>query len=243
MNTYLRECRAEILRGARTPAFAVPTLLMPLAFYSLFSIALATPGSGAAGYSLATYGVFAALGPSLFGFGAGLASDREAGILALKQASPLPAGVFLLARLVAALAFTAIVLVGLYAIAAWGAGVALPRGRWLALAAVHLASVVPFCLLGLCVGLRASGSAAMAVTNVLFFALAVLGGLWVPVFLFPDWLQQVSTLIPTAHLAALALGAAGRRVAGGPWEHALEVAAFTVVAAALAWRSYVRVPR
>lgn len=243
MNTYLRECRAEIVRAARTPAFAVPTLVMPLAFYALFSIVLATPGSGTAGYSLATFGVFAALGPALFGFGAGLASDREAGILALKQVAPLPAGAFLVARLAAALAFTGLVLLALYALAAWGAGVELPRSGWLLLAAVHLGSVIPFCLLGLCVGLRATGSAAMAVTNVLFFALAVLGGLWVPAFLFPDWLQRVSALIPTSHLAALALGAAGRRVAGTPWQHGLAIAGFTAVIAAAAWQSYRRAPR
>jgi len=184
--------------------------------------------------------VLAALGPGLFGFGAGVAADRDAGILSLKRVSPLPAGAFLFARLAAALVFTLTVLLGLYALAVLGAGVVLPAGSWLKLLVVHLASVVPFCLLGLCIGLRFGGSAAMALTNILFFSLAVLGGLWMPLWMFPAWLQQVSVALPTYHLGALALQAAGSDPVAGTVPHALVVAGFAALFAAIAWRSWTR---
>ena len=193
---YFREIRAEVLRSLRTPAFLVPTLAMPLAFYALFALILAPRGSATGVYILATYGVLAALGPSLFGFGAGIASDRDAGILDLKRISPLPPGAFLIARLAGAAFFTFIVLLGLYALAAGGAGVRMPAGAWLTLLCVRLLSVLPFCLLGLCVGLRTGASAAMAVTNVLFIGLAVLGGLWMPLSMFPQALQQFALALP-----------------------------------------------
>lgn len=235
-----RETVAEFRKAARTPAFAIPTLVLPLAFYALFGIVLARPGSGNAAYLLATYGVFAALGPGLFGFGAGVASEREAGLLALKRVAPLPVPAYLGAKLVTCLAFTTLVLVGLYALAAWAGGVSLPRSAWLSLFGLHLAGVVPICLLGLVVGLRFGSSGAMGVTNVLFMALAVIGGLWFPVYLFPQWLQAIAVGMPTYHLAELALGASGRAIVGEPLVHALVLAGFTALfaaAAALAWRS------
>lgn len=236
---YLREARAELLRSFRMPEFALPTLLLPLAFYALFGIVLARPGSGTAGYLLATYGVFAAMGPALFGFGAGVGYEREQGVLALKQVSPLPAGAYLFAKLAATAVFATIVLFLLYALAAWAGGVALPRGAWLALFAVHLACVLPFGLLGLGVGLTLQGSGAVAVSNLLFLVLAVLGGLWVPTFVFPDVMKAVATLLPSWHLAEIALAIVGRADRADLPLHALAIGAFTLACglyAIWAWR-------
>jgi ABC-2 type transport system permease protein len=240
---YTREIVAELTRTRRMPEFAVPTLALPVLFYSLFGIALARPGSGNAGYLLATYGVFAALGPSMFGFGAGVGHEREQGILALKQVSPLPSLAYLVAKLANAFVFTLIVVLALYALAAFGGGVALPRTAWLTLFAVHLASVVPFGLLGLGIGLTLRAGGAMAVTNLLFLGLAVFGGLWMPMTVFPAWMQAFANALPSYHLGALALAASGREFHGAIATHVLAVLGFTAVFgayAAYAWRRAVK---
>lgn len=237
----LAEIRAELLKAARTPAFTLPTLALPVAFYWLFGILLPQPGSGNAGYLLATFGVFAGLGPALFGFGAGVAEERATGVLALKQVSPLPPGVFIVAKLACALVFTAIVLVALYGLAASAGGVALERERWFLLAAIHLVGVLPFGLLGLCIGLTLGSSAAMGVTNLVFLCLAVLGGLWIPIFLFPDWMQAIGRLLPTSHLAGLALAAAGRAPEATPGPGLLAVGLFALVCGGFAWAAWRRV--
>jgi ABC-2 type transport system permease protein len=238
-----REARADQVRLLRTPGAVIPMLALPWAFYAFFVIALGTPASGQAAYTLATYGVFAALAPCLFTFGAGIAHDRESGILLLKQVSPLPGGTFLLARLATAALFTLIVLAGLYALAALAAGVRLPALAWAQMLAVHLAGVAPLCLLGLCVGLRVRASAAIAISNLLMLGLAVLSGLWVPLFLLPPLMRTLAQLLPTTHLAALALGAIGRD-AGGPAlsaaVHAAIVVAFSAAFGILAWRGWRR---
>jgi ABC-2 type transport system permease protein len=236
---YLREARAELVRSLRMPEFALPTLLLPLAFYALFGVVLARPGSGTGAYLLATYGVFAAMGPALFGFGAGVGYEREHGVLALKQISPLPAGAYLFAKLAATFAFATIVLFLLYALAANAGGVALARSAWLALFALHLACVLPFGLLGLGVGLTLKGSGAVAVSNLLFLLLAVLGGLWVPTYLFPGAMQAIATLLPSSHLAEIALAIVGRAELADVPVHAGALAVFTAAAglyAAWAWR-------
>ena len=72
---YLGEMRFEFVKSLRTPAFAVPTLFFPIMFYLLFGIFLGSMrGNNAMSqYTFATYGVFGAMGPGLFGFGVSLA--------------------------------------------------------------------------------------------------------------------------------------------------------------------------
>lgn len=243
MGLLVREARADVLRLLRTPGALVPMLALPWAFYAFFNIALGTAGSGQATYSLATFGVYAAMGPSLFTFGAGIANDRETGILLLKQVSPLPPGTFLLARLVTATLFTLIVLAGLYALATVAAGVRLPALAWPVMLAAHLAGVAPLCLLGLCVGLRTRSSAANAISLLLLLGLAFLSGLFVPLFVFPNTLRMLAQFLPPTHLAALALEAIGvdpGPPALGAGGHGAIVVAFTAAFGILAWRGWTR---
>src|SRR5262249_43581464 len=103
LRPYAAELQAELRRAWRTPAFAVPSLL----FYLLFGVLL---GRGHAPlYLLATYCVFGAMAPALFGFGVQLALDREGGLLTLKRALPMPAAAPLLARLAMAVMFALLV--------------------------------------------------------------------------------------------------------------------------------------
>lgn len=122
---YRVEALCELRRAWRTPAFAVPSLLFPVLFYALFGILL---GRGnAPQYLLATYCVFGAMAPALFGFGVQLALDREGGLLTLKRALPLPPMAPLLARLLMAVLFALLVALVLLGVAAL-AGVGLAPG-------------------------------------------------------------------------------------------------------------------
>jgi len=84
---WRRECVAELRRSLRLPQFLLPSVLTPAAFYALFTLALAKPSPVAAAASLAGYGVFASIGPALFGFGAGVAMEREQGLIAVRSRS------------------------------------------------------------------------------------------------------------------------------------------------------------
>ena len=108
---YLLEARFQVVEVLREPAFAIPTLAFPLLFYLFFGVIMGTRGASLAvpTYTLATYGVFGVLGPALFGFGAGLANERDTGVLLLKQTTPMPAGAYLFAKVIAALIFCAAV--------------------------------------------------------------------------------------------------------------------------------------
>lgn len=237
-----RECAAELKRSWRLPQFLVPTVLTPAAFYGLFTLAISKHVSPAeAVATLAGYGVFAAIGPALFGFGAGVAMEREQGLIELKRVSPLPAGAYVAAKLTAAVAATGAALTLIYLLAIV-AGAALSLGQWLLLVALHLASTVPFALIGFGLGMRMGGKGAVAAANALFLGSAVLGGLWIPSAMLPGWMQAVGEAVPSYHLGQLALSIVGMPVIGSIWAHGVVGIGMTVLAAIWAWTGWRRSP-
>ena len=233
------EAGAEVLKALRAPEYIIPTLILPVAFYSLFGIIIGMRGGNNAAYLLATYGVFAVMGPAVFGFGIAVATERERGWLELKRAAPIAASTYLLAKIFATLVFASLALSLLYIAAGFFGGVSLPRGTWAQLLAVHVLATLPFILIGLTIGLVMKSNGAVAVANLLFLGLAILGGLWIPIMVFPSGMQAIATFLPSYHLAEIAL-----EVTGAPGErdvltHAGAVVVMTAVLAGitlLAWR-------
>jgi ABC-2 type transport system permease protein len=236
---YRAEIRSELLKAFRTPEFAGPTLLLPVMFYALFGLVLAR-GADAPKYLLATYGIFAALGPALFGFGASIALERDQGLLALKRVAPMPVNAYFLAKLLMSMVFTAAVVLAIYALGALFGGVQLPRGTWLTLMAVHVLATIPFALLGLAIGFSMKGSAALAVCNIVFLLLAVCGGLWMPLEFFPQIMQSIAKALPTYHLAELALLVTGRNREHTATLHLSVIAGYCVLFGALAFAAWRR---
>lgn len=207
LRSYALEAKYQFLAILRVPAFAVPTLVFPLMFYVFFGIIMGSRGLSLAmpTYLLATYGVFGIMGPALFGFGIGLATERDDGTLRLKQTTPMPPGAYLTAKLAMALLFASAIIVGLFLLAAYGGGVALFRWQWFALAGVLLLGTLPFCAIGLAIGAWAGAQAALAIVNVVYLPMAFLSGLWFPISAFPEVMQRIGTVFPAYHVAQLAL--------------------------------------
>lgn len=233
---YLLETRAQFLGVWRRPAFSVPTLAFPVMFYVFFGIVMAPGGVSAAAptYLLATYGVFAVLAPSLFGFGVGIAVERDSGALALKQTTPMPAGAYFFARVATALLFGVLLVAVLFLLGAHAGGVTLHRGQWFLLAGAILSGVLPFSALGLLIGSWARGQAAVAIVNVVFLPMALLSGLWFPIAMFPGFLQGAANLFPAYHLSQLALKVVALDAGQPPALHFAVLAGQTVVFLAVA---------
>jgi ABC-2 type transport system permease protein len=218
---YLGEIRFEFLKALRTPAFAVPTLFFPVMFYLLFGLFLGSMrgNTGQAQYLFATYGVFGAMGPGLFGFGVALAIEREQGLLTLKQALPQPAGSHLLARAVMAMLFVALISLMLTALAVTVGDVPLTVSQAVRLFFINSLGVLPFCAIGLFVGSWVSGQASPAIVNLIFLPMSFLSGLWLPIALMPKFLQDIAPVWPSWHLAQMALETVGAKAEGNYWTH------------------------
>lgn len=233
---YLLEAKYEFLRVLRTPAFAVPTLLFPPMFYLLFGLLLNRASPNAAHYLFATYSVFGVMAPGLFGFGVGVAIERERGWLALKRVAPMPAGAYLLAKMAMAAVFALIIYLVLAALAHFLGGVQLAAWQWLLLGAIAVFGVLPFCALGLLIGSRANASAAPAIINFIYLPMAFLSGLWMPLSMLPSFFAQIAPLWPAYHLSQLALSTIGHGDGSAVLPHAVFSLVFTALCFAIARR-------
>lgn len=232
----LLETRFQFLSSLRLPAFAIPTLLFPLFFYLFFAVVFQPGGPSlmAPTYMLATYAVFGVLGPSIFGFGVGLAQERDTGALLLKRTTPMPAGAFLLARVGTAAIFGAVVVGAMFLLAGFAAGVELHRSQWFSLAGVVLAAVLPFSAIELAIGAWAKQQAAVAVVNLLFIGMSLISGLWVPITMLPNVMQDIAIVFPAYHVGQLALKVIDLDLGGSVWFHLVLLGVQTAVCLAVA---------
>jgi ABC-2 type transport system permease protein len=235
---YGRETRAQVLSTWRTPQFLVPSIALPLLFYGVMGLGLAHGHKDAARFMLANYVIFAAIAPSMFGFGAAVAAERESKLIALKQVSPLPVGAYLAGRLAAALALVSVAVAGL-ALLGLAGGVTMEPWRWAGVLGLGLASVAPFALIGLNLGLRLGSQGATATANLLFLAFSLFGGLWIPLSQMPSWMGRIAQVTPSYHLSQLCLMVAGMTPIAQVEQHVVFLVAITLAAAAgalIAWR-------
>jgi ABC-2 type transport system permease protein len=130
--------------------------------------------------------------------------------------------------------FSAIAIGLVYALAIY-AGVRLSATQWATLATVQILAVIPFALIGLGLGYRLGLKAAIAIVNILFLGLAVMGGLWMPIAVLPEFIQTIAWGLPSYHLGEMALMVVGRSDAANLWLHAGPLALITIAAAIFAW--------
>lgn len=233
--SYALEARCELLRLLREPAYVLPSILFPALFYLLFGVML-SGGGMAAQYTLAGYGVFGTIGAALFGVGVGVATEREQGLLRLRRALPAPPGAWLLAKMLATMAFAAAIVLLLAMLAVSLGGVSLAWRQWSLLFAVNLAGVLPFSALGLYIGSLAGANGSIAVVNVLFLPMVFLSGLWLPLSMLPDLFDRLAPVWPAYHLGQLAFKVLGQDVGDPLWLHLLVLAVTTASFSVLALR-------
>lgn len=242
LGVYLREAKFQFLTVLRSPGFAVPTLLFPTMFYVFFALVFGNRGdTHVATFMLATYGTFGIIAPALFGFGVGVAMERERGILAMKRVAPMPPMAYLFAKAAMAMLFAVVVVLLLFALGAIFGGVRLAAAGWIGLALALVLGALPFCALGLVVGVRVNGQASAAIVNLIYLPMSFLAGLWVPLQFMPHWLQIIAVALPTYHLSQLALGIIHMDARGSFATHLIYLVVFTAACLALALHGWRRI--
>lgn len=239
LTVYFREARAQVVATWRTPQFLIPSVALPLLFYGVMGLGLSKGREPIAHMMLANYVIFAAIAPAMFGFGAGVAAEREAKLIELKQIAPLPAGGYLAGRLAAALALVG-ASIGLLGVLAYFGGVHMVPWRWAATLGLGLASAVPFALIGLNVGLRFGSQGATAVANLLFLGFSLFGGLWMPLSLMPKWIANIAQAMPSYHLSQLSQMLSGMQPMANVQSHVSVLAAISLAALIGAWSAWRR---
>nr|WP_268820378.1 ABC transporter permease [Paraglaciecola sp. G1-23] len=229
LKVYWLETKFEWLKTIRNPAFALPAILFPVIFYLFFGVLMNHGNVQAASYLLSTYGTFGVMGPALFSFGAALAVERGKGWLDIKEASPMPASAQIISRLIVSMIFSLLIIISLGIIGVFFGGVELSVFQGALLSVILVFGGLPFCLLGLALGMMLKAESAPAIVNVIYLPMAFLSGLWIPITMLPNFLQTFANFLPPYHLSQLALKVMQQDVGDSVFTHLLALTLFAVI--------------
>jgi ABC-2 type transport system permease protein len=212
LRAYAMEAKFECFKSLRSPAAAIPFLLLPVPLYLFFGVVLAGSSPDMrtnpqlADYLFAGWCAFAVMMPAIFGVGCSLAIERSAGLHKLKRAQPAPPGAYIIAKLAMSLAFGTIAMLELLAVALWTGKITMSGWSLVAFSLTMILGSLPFCALGLWIGAYVSGSAAPAVANLIFLPMLYLSGMFFPL---PGLMKKLVVIWPAFHLNQAALAAGG----------------------------------
>ncbi|MGJ8678829.1 ABC transporter permease [Paraglaciecola sp.] len=240
LKIYWLETKFEWLKTIRNPAFALPAILFPAIFYLFFGVLMNQQDIQASTYLLVTYGTFGVMGPALFSFGAALAVERSKGWLDIKEASPMPASAQILSRLLVSMIFSTVIIVCLGVIGLFLAQVNITLTQGALLTVILVLGGLPFCLLGLALGMVLKAESAAAVVNAIYLPMAFLSGLWLPITMLPSFLQSFANFLPPYHLSQLALKVTGQDIGGSVVSHLFALILFAVIFFGLALLAHKR---
>jgi ABC-2 type transport system permease protein len=175
-------------------------------------------------------GMMAALGQAFT-----IVTERSVGWNRQLRLTPLTGVGYLVSKVVAALTVALASIIVLMVISVIVFHASLSFGGW-ALAALGLwLGVIPFALIAVLIGQFAKPQFAQPLFMVVFLGMAILGGLWVPLSVLPDWMTNIAQVVPSYWLNRL--GQMGAGMGGDILEPVLVLLGWTLVLGAfITWR-------
>ncbi|HVV23776.1 MAG TPA: ABC transporter permease [Pseudonocardiaceae bacterium] len=232
----------EAKRALRNPRFLMFTMVFPVV---IFVIDVGAFGKGDVPGSTASYAAYLMVSMSAFGAfmaamntGARTAVERAAGWQRQLRLTPLKPMGYLVAKgavgtLVALPPILLVALVGVLL-----EHVHLSAAGWVQVVLGVWVATIPFAVLGLLVGQLATSETMQVFTSGLMIVLGFLGGVLIPVQVFPNWIANIAKVLPSYWLADVGHGALLGNTDIG--KAALWLAGWTVVFAFAVVRRYQR---
>ncbi|MBT1617736.1 ABC transporter permease [Curtobacterium flaccumfaciens pv. poinsettiae] len=226
----LRNVRAMVF------TFAVPVIML-LVFGSAFGSQ--TDPTTRLQYLVVTTLHMAAYGAMMAALSQAFAivNERSIGWNRQLRVTPLSGWGFMVSKVIAAMAFAAVSIVITVVVATVGMHASLDPLRWFAAGFGIWCGVIPFALIAILIGQFAKPSFAQPLFMVVFMGMAILGGLWVPLSVMPEWMGTVAHLLPSYWLNRIGQMGAGATGSSGMVEPAMVLACWAIVlAAVIVWR-------
>jgi ABC-2 type transport system permease protein len=202
--TYLRMEITRVIRNRRVLIFSI--LLPSILLLVIGSQVKKDPNGGGAvavAYIMISMGIFGALS-SATGTAGTIAVERGVGWNRQLRLTPLSPVKYVLSKVVLSLLIVLPALLVVYVIGAVALGVHLSATVWLESFLGSWLSALPFAALGLIIGYAAKPDSIQQVSALIFFMLALLGGLWLPIDNMPHLLRVVASYTPAYWAADVA---------------------------------------
>ena len=193
--------KVELILMKRQAAYYLLSIGLPSVFYLIFSGVMSsdTPTSVLRLY-LFSMTVFSIMSSAFFSIPSSLQSDKTNNWQKMIQHSPVSMVEYYISKLFSALLTFLLSIVVVFSVGHFVRGVSLPTMDWLIIALIILFGSLVFISMGVLVSLLPSAQLMSVVGNIAYMALAVLGGLWFPLSMFPAWLRSIGKLMPSYQL-------------------------------------------
>jgi ABC-2 type transport system permease protein len=204
--------RFELVRTLRNVRFLVMLIAFPVLIYLIYAKQHGmSQGLTVATLLLVSMAVYSGMGSAMFASGPQLARERQNGWMRQLRISPISTRGWFAAKLVQAILMIVPGLAVLLVLALTYGHVHLAAARLGMLAAVLVLGAIPFCALGLVIGLMFDSQTAQVAQMITLLVLAFLGGIFIQWSSLPHGMQLIGKALPSYHLAQLGWNAAAGR--------------------------------
>ncbi|HEV7185867.1 MAG: ABC transporter permease [Actinomycetales bacterium] len=164
-----------------------------------------------------------------------IVTERSIGWNRQLRLTPLSGTGYLVSKLVTSMLMALVSILIVFSVSGILFHSGMPLGNWLTAGLGLWLGVIPFALIATLIGQFAKPEYAQPLFMAVFMGMAVLGGLWVPLQIFPAWVANVAQIVPSYWLNRI--GQMGAHQTGDILAPALVLLGWTVVIAALiVWR-------
>jgi ABC-2 type transport system permease protein len=235
--------RSEIRRNLRNPRYLIFALGMPLVLFAAFGAAESREhlsGITVSAYVMVSMATFGAMS-GVFSTAGRIAVERSIGWNRQLRITALSGRRYVTGKAVAGFAVAVPSLVLVFLAGALASHVHLSAQRWVVTGLSILFALLPIAALGIWLGYVTKAESVQAVAGGVSSLLSLLGGLWLPVTVFPPWVVETVKVLPMYWVAQ-----AGREALQGSWvgwPGVSVLGVWTVVLGALASRAYRRSTR
>lgn len=212
----LLHARYGLIETLRVPVAVIGTVVFPALALLFFVVPQRTVADDPvyATQAVISLAVFAVMSNALFSFGLTISENREKPWDPYLRTLPAPGIARVLAQILSTGALGLVAIVPVIVVGGLFTAAEAPPLRVLAGVVALTASAIPFMLIGTAIGYAFPFKAAIAIVQIVMFALAFIGGLFLPPLLFADWLDAISKFTPSRQARELVIWA----VEGGTLE-------------------------
>lgn len=206
MKTFKAILKQEYLINKRSLSNLVMAIGMPIAFFLLFTSIWASDDTMSKDVLvlwtrqyMMQMTAFSSLSFAFFSLPYAFQEDRQGNRLRNIQHSPVPLWQYYVSKIMGILVHFIIAIIAVFAVGHFFKHVNMPLKDWLTSAGILFAGAICFMPFGALLSNIKSSQTLSIVANILYMGLAVLGGLWMPIETFPDFMQKMAKITPTYH--------------------------------------------
>lgn len=200
MNALLMQCKMEIIRIMRNPYYVFWSLFMPIVFYivftKIFNTGMDNQKEWQAHY-LMSMTTFSVMGSAIMTLGIRLVEERTQGWSMFIRTTPLSDNAYFFAKMIGQTAIHVISIVVIFTAGFLINGITLSAVQWLTSGLWILAASAPFLALGVLIGAMKRVDTASGISNLLYMLLAISGGMWMPMEVMPNIIQNIGQWLPS----------------------------------------------